>query len=88
MSTNVSDEKTNKADSEKNMTNEGSDEQIETPLQVDLNSNPQARIRNPLEGIHRSQLLRNVETFAQEKELTHILPLLKRGAVREYTFFI
>ena len=87
MSTNVGDEQTNKADYEKkNISDEGSDEQIETAL--DLNSNPQARIRNPLEGIPRSRLLRNVETFAQEKELTHILPLLNKGAVRKYISFI
>lgn len=82
MSTNVSDEQTNKVDYEKkNMSDEGSDEHIETAL--DLNSNPQARIRNPLEGISRAHLLRNVEAFAQEKELTHILPLLNKGAVRK-----
>jgi hypothetical protein len=84
MSANVSDEQPTNGDSEtKNVTNEGSDEQlpvqVETPL--NLNSNPQARIRNPLGGIPRSHLLRNVEAFAQEKDLTDILPLLKKGAV-------
>lgn len=84
MSTNVNDEQTNTVDSEKSVTEGESGVQIETPL--DLNSNPQARIRNPLEGIPRSHLLRNVEAFAQEKELTHVLPLLKKGAVRKYIY--
>lgn len=86
MSTNVNDEQTNTVDSEKSVTEGGSGVQIETPL--DLNSNPQARIRNPLEGIPRSHLLRNVEAFAQEKELTHVLPSLKKGAVRKYIYIL
>lgn len=62
-------------------TSEESVEHLET--QLDLNDNPQARIKNPLAGIPRPTLLRNVEKFAQEKELTHAVDILKKGAVRE-----
>lgn len=48
---------------------------------VDLNSNLQARIRNPLQGIPYAQLMTNVETFAAEKGLTEHLPLLRKGAL-------
>ena len=39
------------------------------------------RIKNPLLGIPEPQLMADVERFAREKELTDILPLLKRGAL-------
>lgn len=50
---------------------------------LDLNSNVQARIKNPLAGLPRAQLLRNVEESAKEKNLTDALPILSRGAIRE-----
>lgn len=61
-------------------------EHIETSL--NLNSNPQARIKNPLSGIPRAQLLRNVEAFAREKDLLDQLPVLTKGAVRKYQLLV
>ena len=57
--------------------------QVETASEINLNSNVEARIKNPLAGIPRAQLLRNVEIFAQEKQLTEELPILSKGAIRE-----
>ncbi|KAI5865276.1 hypothetical protein GGS23DRAFT_419594 [Durotheca rogersii] len=54
---------------------------VSTTENVDLNINLEARIKNPLKGIPRDQLMRDVETFAQEKNLTEHLPLLRRGAL-------
>jgi hypothetical protein len=48
---------------------------------LNLNSNVEARIKNPLAGIPRSQLLRNVEIFAQEKGLSEEIPTLSKGAI-------
>lgn len=39
------------------------------------------RIRNPLVGIPREQLLADVEDYAQETNLQEILPLLRKGAL-------
>ena len=39
------------------------------------------RIKNPLVGIPKAQLLSNDEESAKQKELTDILPLLKKGAL-------
>ena len=39
------------------------------------------RIKNPLEGIPRAQLLENVENYAINHGLVDILPLLKKGAL-------
>lgn len=58
-------------------------ESIENNLKLELNSSPPARIKNPLAGISRTQLLQNVEEFAEEKGLIDILPILSKGAVRE-----
>jgi hypothetical protein len=57
--------------------------QGETASEINLNSNVEARIKNPLAGVSRAQLLRNVEIFAQEKQLTEELPILSKGAIRE-----
>ncbi|EJD03082.1 uncharacterized protein FOMMEDRAFT_123262 [Fomitiporia mediterranea MF3/22] len=46
-----------------------------------LNSNLSAKIKNPLLGIPEEQLMADVERFAEEKDLTDILPLLKHGAI-------
>ena len=63
-------------------TDEESVSQIEnTP--DDINENLQASIKNPLAGISRPQLLRNIEEFAKEKDLIDILPILSKGAIRE-----
>lgn len=40
-----------------------------------------ARIKNPLVGIPKAQLLQDVENFATEYNLTHILPELRKGAL-------
>jgi hypothetical protein len=47
---------------------------------VDL-ANLQTTIKNPLAGLSRVQLLRNVEEFARNKKLIDILPILSKGAV-------
>lgn len=39
------------------------------------------RIKNPLAGIPKDQLLRDVEIFATEYEITDVLPLLRKGAL-------
>lgn len=48
---------------------------------LDLGSDPHGLIRNPLAGIPRERLLRNVEQFALEKGLGEHTDLLKRGAL-------
>lgn len=48
---------------------------------VDLNDNIDARIKNPLAGLSKSALLRDVDEFAREYDLEDIAPLLKRGAL-------
>jgi hypothetical protein len=39
------------------------------------------RIRNPLVGIPKDELLADVEVFASENNLNDILPLLRKGAL-------
>ncbi|TDZ37822.1 Arabinose-proton symporter [Colletotrichum spinosum] len=48
---------------------------------VNLNNNSEAKIKNPLLGIGRDELLRDVEHFARDKGLEEYLPLLKKGAL-------
>ncbi|KAL4415800.1 hypothetical protein CABS03_03007 [Colletotrichum abscissum] len=48
---------------------------------VDLNDNVDAKIRNPLLGITRAELLRDVEAFAHDKGLQEYIPVLKKGAL-------
>lgn len=48
---------------------------------VDFNHNLNARIRNPLIGIPYDQLMRDVDKFAQEKNLVEYLPVLRKGAL-------
>ncbi|KAH0535943.1 hypothetical protein FGG08_007163 [Glutinoglossum americanum] len=48
---------------------------------VSRSANITARIRNPLDGIPRDTLLANVEDFARERDMTDILPLLRKGAL-------
>ncbi|CAG8957497.1 hypothetical protein HYFRA_00011479 [Hymenoscyphus fraxineus] len=60
----------------------GRDDTIESiPRQVNLNTNLEAKIQNPLAGLSDENLLRQVEEFARSKDLTNILPLLKKGAL-------
>ncbi len=51
-----------------------------TEHMVDKNS-LEARIRNPLDGIPRDELMRNVETFAHSRGLVEHIPLLRKGAL-------
>ncbi|EKD13455.1 MFS myo-inositol transporter [Drepanopeziza brunnea f. sp. 'multigermtubi' MB_m1] len=39
------------------------------------------KLKNPLAGMTREELLLDVEAFAREKELEDVLPLLKKGAL-------
>ena len=48
---------------------------------VALTKNTSAEIKNPLVGIPKSDLFRNVENYAGAHGLTDILPLLKKGAL-------
>nr|XP_036585995.1 hexose transporter [Colletotrichum truncatum]KAF6796186.1 hexose transporter [Colletotrichum truncatum] len=48
---------------------------------VDLNDNTEAKIKNPLLGLARGELLRDVEHFAHDKGLDEYLPILKKGAL-------
>ncbi|KAI1080741.1 hypothetical protein F5B20DRAFT_93029 [Whalleya microplaca] len=54
---------------------------VDTTEHVDLNANLEAKIKNPLKGIPREQLMRDVEAFAQEKGLVEHIPLLRKGAL-------
>ncbi|KAJ6088726.1 hypothetical protein N7486_009987 [Penicillium sp. IBT 16267x] len=49
--------------------------------QVSLQNNVSARIKNPLADLTKDQVLRDVEEFAQEHQLGHILPELRKGAL-------
>jgi len=49
--------------------------------EIDLNRNISAKIRNPLAGIPRATLMKQVEMFATEQGLTDITPLLQKGAL-------
>lgn len=48
---------------------------------VDLNRNIEAKIKNPLAGVPRDELMSRVEAFAQEKGLTEHIGLLRKGAL-------
>lgn len=48
---------------------------------TDRDNNLEALIKNPLHGISKSQLMRNVEAWAQEKGLVEHIPILKKGAL-------
>ncbi|POR31595.1 Uncharacterized protein TPAR_08192 [Tolypocladium paradoxum] len=49
--------------------------------QIDMSRNLQAKIRNPLEGIPREQLMRDVEAFAEYRGLQDHVDILKKGAL-------
>ncbi|KAG1869386.1 hypothetical protein DFJ58DRAFT_765797 [Suillus subalutaceus] len=44
-------------------------------------ANADAKLSNPLRGIPHDRLMMDVEIFAQERGLTHLLPELKKGAL-------
>lgn len=48
---------------------------------VNLNSNASGRIQNPLAHIPSDELLRNVDSFADEHQLDDIRDLLRKGAL-------
>lgn len=48
---------------------------------INLASNLEAKIKNPLKGIPYSQLMADVEAFAQEKGLVEHIALLRKGAL-------
>ncbi|KAL1850985.1 hypothetical protein Daus18300_012719 [Diaporthe australafricana] len=48
---------------------------------VDINRNVEAKISNPLAGIPKSQLMRNVDEFAHAKGLADHIPMLRKGAL-------
>ena len=45
------------------------------------NSSLEARLRNPLDGIPRDELMRNVESFARARGLEEHISLLRKGAL-------
>ncbi|OQE28277.1 hypothetical protein PENSTE_c003G07457 [Penicillium steckii] len=49
--------------------------------QVNLQSNVSAKIKNPLADLSQAQVLRDVEEFANQYQVTDILPDLKKGAL-------
>ncbi|KAJ6167083.1 Major facilitator superfamily domain general substrate transporter [Penicillium chermesinum] len=49
--------------------------------QINLNNNISAKIKNPLADLTQAQVIRDVEAFAQEYNVTEILPDLKKGAL-------
>jgi len=48
---------------------------------IDLNSNLEARIKNPLKGIPHAKLMSDVALFAQEKGLVEYTEVLQKGAL-------
>lgn len=44
-------------------------------------SNADDKLSNPLRGMPHDRLMADVEFFAQERGLTHLLPELKKGAL-------
>ncbi|KAF2119071.1 hypothetical protein BDV96DRAFT_370210 [Lophiotrema nucula] len=52
-----------------------------TLASINLNKNFDAKVANPLSGIPYETLMRDVEDFATEKELTDLIPILKKGAL-------
>ncbi|RDW86539.1 sugar porter family MFS transporter [Aspergillus mulundensis] len=48
---------------------------------VDLNYNTSAKIKNPLSHLTEAQVLRDVEQFARDNELTDLLPDLRKGSL-------
>ncbi|RKU43865.1 hypothetical protein DL546_004319 [Coniochaeta pulveracea] len=47
----------------------------------DLNANVEAKIKNPLAGLSKHELLADVEEFAREKGLEEHIPILRKGAL-------
>jgi len=54
-------------------------QRIDTQTRAIVNTD--IKLSNPLRGIPRGQLMSDVEVFAKERGLTHILPDLQKGAL-------
>ncbi|KAH8925840.1 hypothetical protein BT69DRAFT_1348453 [Atractiella rhizophila] len=57
------------------------EQQIDQPKSLDLNRNVEAKIRNPLAGIPKARLLKDVDEFAREKGLEGHIEILRKGAI-------
>ncbi|KAI0145122.1 hypothetical protein GGR57DRAFT_494767 [Xylariaceae sp. FL1272] len=55
--------------------------QVDTAEHVNLNANKEGKIQNPLKGISREQLMRDVVAFCQEKGLDEHVLVMKKGAL-------
>ncbi|KAJ6187681.1 hypothetical protein N7519_002589 [Penicillium mononematosum] len=69
------------ADSDQRSSNDQNSAEKGYVEQVDLHNNISAKIKNPLADLTKNQVLRNVEEFAEEYNVTDILPELKKGAL-------
>ncbi|KAF9782974.1 hypothetical protein BJ322DRAFT_1100771 [Thelephora terrestris] len=71
------------ADTEKKSTSshEYQGDDAERGSDVDLSRNISARIKNPLAGIPKAQLMTDVERFVEDREMADISALLKKGAL-------
>jgi hypothetical protein len=57
------------------------DSEKEQPGRVDLNNNVSGKVQNPLAGLSKEALIRQVDAFADQYNLTDIKPLLRTGAL-------
>ncbi|THX37222.1 hypothetical protein D6D10_06045, partial [Aureobasidium pullulans] len=48
---------------------------------LDFENNKPGEVKNPLAGLTKAEIFRNVETYAQKYELNDIVDLLKKGAL-------
>ncbi|KAI0517432.1 sugar transporter-domain-containing protein [Xylaria bambusicola] len=65
----------------KGVPNEKLEHGLDVTEHVDLKSNLQAKIINPLAGIPYEQLMRDVEAFVQEKGLEEHVEIFRKGAL-------
>ncbi|KAH8164555.1 hypothetical protein CIB48_g3693 [Xylaria polymorpha] len=65
----------------KGVPNEKLEHGLDVTEHVDLNVNLAAKIINPLEGIPRDQLMRDVEAFVEEKGLQEHVAYFRKGAL-------
>ncbi|KAI1827526.1 sugar transporter-domain-containing protein [Xylaria intraflava] len=65
----------------KGVENEKLEHGLDVTEHVDLNANLQAKIVNPLKGIPRDQLMRDVDAFVQEKGLVEHVAYFRKGAL-------
>ncbi|TGJ87173.1 hypothetical protein E0Z10_g1582 [Xylaria hypoxylon] len=65
----------------KGVPNEKLEHGLDVSEHIDLQSNVAAKIVNPLKGIPRDQLMRDVEAFVQEKGLEEHVAYFRKGAL-------